>query len=362
MSDMKVGLVLSGGGAKGAYHVGVVKALYEVGARVDAVAGASIGALNGAILAAAPSLQEGAVRLETLWMDLASTSPLKLNFPAYLKLLAASGLQLAGVDVFSKIVQNVQHITGGVIPAGISNFLGGLSDGALSDTPLQNHLNCYLDLESLNNGLPLFVSVFKHDHALRDLLRCSIAELGITDTAASEFIHIQSLPQLKQKETLLASAAIPLLFSPKQVNDNLYSDGGLGGWQKMQGNTPITPLLDAGCNMVIVTHLSDGSLWSRADFPNATILEIRPQSNISREGIVPDILGFSAEKIPSWIEQGYEDTLHCVGRVMKSTKLRANLKASEAAVFQSQNSVQRDQDMEAAMFRLSSSRNSKANG
>lgn len=354
MSNMKVGLVLSGGGAKGAYHVGVVKALHEVGAQVDAVAGASIGALNGAILAAAPSLQEGAVRLETLWMDLANSSPLKLNFPAYLQFLAASGLHFAGAGVLNEIVKKAQQITGGAIPAGISNFLGGLNDGALSDTPLHNHINQYLDQAALNAGLPLFVSVFKHDHALRDLLRCAVAELGIIDSAASEFVHIQSLPILEQKEALLASAAIPLLFAPKRINDNLYSDGGQGGWQKMQGNTPITPLLEAGCNMVIVTHLSDGSLWSRQDFPNAIILEIRPQSNISREGLVPDILGFNAEKIPSWIEQGYVDTMHCVGRVMKATQSRANLKTSEAAVVRSQDNSRIDKEMQAAMSRLSS--------
>ncbi len=353
MSDMKVGLVLSGGGAKGAYHVGVVKALHEVGAQVDAVAGASIGALNGAILAAAPSLHEGAVRLETLWMDLANTSPLKFNFPAYIQLLAASGLHLASAGVLKEIVQKAQHIAGGAMPAGISNFLGGLNEGALSDTPLQNHINQYLDQEALNKGLPLFVSVFKHDHAFRDLLRCAVAELGIVDSAASEFVHIQSLPILEQKEALLASAAIPLLFAPKRINDNLYSDGGQGGWQKMQGNTPITPLLEAGCNMVVVTHLSDGSLWSRHDFPNATILEIRPQSNISREGLVPDILGFNAGKLPSWIEQGYVDTMHCVGRVMKATKSRVNLKVSEAAVVQSQDTARIDQEMQITMSRLS---------
>ena len=55
----KTGLVLSGGGAKGAYQVGVLKALHELGANVDMVAGASMGALNGAVLASATSVPEG---------------------------------------------------------------------------------------------------------------------------------------------------------------------------------------------------------------------------------------------------------------------------------------------------------------
>ncbi len=44
----------------------------------------------------------------------------------------------------------------------------------------------------------------------------------------------------------------------------------------MQGNTPVTPLVDAGCNMVIVTHLSDGSLWDRQAFPDTTIARSVP--------------------------------------------------------------------------------------
>ncbi|NMG21810.1 patatin-like phospholipase family protein [Brasilonema bromeliae] len=59
----RVGLVLSGGGARGAYHVGVIKYLADMNISIDAVAGASIGALNGAVVAAAPNLQEASTRL-----------------------------------------------------------------------------------------------------------------------------------------------------------------------------------------------------------------------------------------------------------------------------------------------------------
>ena len=100
----------------------------------------------------------------------------------------------------------------------------------------------------------------------------------------------------------------------------------------MQGNTPITPLLAAGIKTVLVTHLSDGSLWSRHNFPAATILEIRPQSPIQRDGGLKDLLGFDTHKIPTWIKQGYEDTLHCVGRVIEATSARHALHISEAMI------------------------------
>ncbi len=56
------GLVLSGGGAVGAYQAGVVKALAECGTQISMVSGASIGAFNGAIIAASTDLSEAAVR------------------------------------------------------------------------------------------------------------------------------------------------------------------------------------------------------------------------------------------------------------------------------------------------------------
>ncbi len=67
-TEMKTGLVLSGGGAVGAYQAGVVKALAECGTQISMVSGASIGAFNGAIIAASPDLSEAAVRLVRIFM------------------------------------------------------------------------------------------------------------------------------------------------------------------------------------------------------------------------------------------------------------------------------------------------------
>ena len=84
-TEMKTGLVLSGGGAVGAYQAGVVKALAECGTQISMVSGASIGAFNGAIIAASPDLSEAAVRLEALWDHLGNNAvgkPIGLLFIA----------------------------------------------------------------------------------------------------------------------------------------------------------------------------------------------------------------------------------------------------------------------------------------
>lgn len=357
MNSNKVGLVLSGGGAKGAYQVGVLKALNQLGISVDAISGASIGALNGAILASAPSLKEGIVRLETIWHELAMTSPLEFKSSPHLMLLGAVSARLGGYGALIALTQLAQAASNITLPPWLKehfSFIDGLQEGVLSDTPLQKKIDRYLNATALQNGLPLYVSIYKSQGVALDLLRCIIAEMGAVDTVPSEFRHIQALNDTeKQKETIMASAAIPILFGAKEVGQHHFVDGGMGGWQKMQGNTPITPLIQAGYKTIIVTHLSDGSLWDRHDYPDTTILEIRPQSAIARKGYQPDLLSFNAINIPSWIEQGYDDTMKCIGNVMQVTQARNRLKAAENMLQESTSDRENlDTDLEIAMNRI----------
>ena len=197
-----------------------------------------------------------------------------------------------------------------------------------------------MDPEALRKGIPLYASAYRSAGGGADIAKVVLAQLGISDTQDSDFFHIQSLSVKDQKEILLASAALPLLFSSRESSGRIYSDGGQGGWQTAQGNTPITPLLGAGCNFVIVTHLSDGSTWDRHAFPDVTVLEIRPQSSFSRSdgmlGGAKDLLGFDGSKIPSWIEQGYQDAMHCIGRVVSTLKTRSDLLDSELKISRSE--------------------------
>lgn len=329
---MKAGLVLSGGGAMGAYQVGVIKALAEQRVQLQAVSGASIGALNGAIVASESTTQAAYQKLESLWRLLGENNPLKLNKAVYLELLIASGLQLNAnklLKLFS--LPQVRAICKRYLP----DFMPmHLADTMLDDAPLQNLMSEYLDIEALKSGLPLYVSVFESEGAIQDIIQCVMAELGITENKNSEFVHIQSLSSEEQKEALLASAALPLLFKAKTIGDKEYVDGGVGGWSKNQGNTPIKPLIDAGCDLVIVSHLSDGSLWSRHDFSPATIIELRPKERIGRhDGLIAggkDLLGFKPEFIDSWIEQGYNDTMLSLERIRKPLEARSKLVQSES--------------------------------
>lgn len=356
-APMKVGLVLSGGGAKGAYQVGVLKALRELGTRIDAVSGASIGALNGGVLASAPSLDVAIERLELLWGRLSQQSPLSMKVPGYLSLLMAAGLRANGAAAALAALRGAKGIAN-AFEIELPSWLDDWEDGVLDDKPLKALMDEFLVSRELKQGLPLYVSLYESQGGINDLVRALGADLGFADTPASEFFHLQSIADAEQqKRILLASAAIPMLFKTQRHEGKRWSDGGQGGWQTMQGNTPVTPLLEAGCDLVIVTHLSDGSAWSRQRFADATILEIRPTKSLDRTkgllGGVQDLLGFDNTRIPSWIEQGYHDTLHCVGRVMHAQQGRNELRVSEVALADLEvQSSQLDRTLADAMARL----------
>lgn len=355
MPDMKVGLVLSGGGAKGAWQAGLVRALVELGTQVDVVAGASIGALNGAIVASAGTMEKASEHLDTLWTTLAESSPISFNTFGYLTMLASAGSSLA-IPVGVARIADAIRLAARRMDVPLPEWLSRHQMGVANDEPLKRLMDKYLAPEALKSGLPLYVSLFRSNGAMADLIDVALAELGLADTPESRFMHVQMLPASEQRAALLASAAIPALFAAKQVDGVHYSDGGIGGWQTMQGNTPITPLLDAGCDTIIVTHMSDGSLWSQQAFPGVRILEIRPQRAIAREASLldhRDLLGFHAEKISSWMRQGYEDTLECIGRVMRPAKARNTLRCSEQRVAETeQRSVGSETALASAMARL----------
>ncbi|MFG1299804.1 FAD-dependent oxidoreductase [Xanthobacter sp. V3C-3] len=90
-------LILQGGGALGAFECGVVKALEEEGIFADIVAGVSIGALNGAVIAGNP--RHASQALEAFWSDLAVATP-QLPHPELRRVMAAAQILTLGVPNF----------------------------------------------------------------------------------------------------------------------------------------------------------------------------------------------------------------------------------------------------------------------
>lgn len=97
-----VAFVLGGGGVLGAAEVGMIRALAEAAVEPDLVVGTSVGAVNGAMVAADPLVAAG--RLETLWRDLAEGGPFDASVVQRLRTLARSRTHLHTPDVLRGMV------------------------------------------------------------------------------------------------------------------------------------------------------------------------------------------------------------------------------------------------------------------
>lgn len=354
----KLGLVLSGGGAKGAYHVGVIKALQELGIQIDMISGASIGALNAAVLLSAKDQQQGLNHLEQLWNNLPTIKPIQIkgkesisdflgfkksiDVTTYISLLLAAGLRLTTPVGF----------IGSLLTFAIDRLEIKSLEGFCQQEPLSEMMEEFLNLDNLNSSIPFYVSTYPikdKDNARQNFLETLKAAKGFLkaeflglDNPYSEFYKIQDLLQEKQKSYILASAALPLIFEPqKDGQGNRFIDGGLGGALKSQGNTPITPLIEAGCTHIIVSHLDHGSLWHRHDFPNATILEIRPHQSLDLS--FSKLLDFSEENINKLKNQGYYDCKKEVKRVLDVLRLFQTMSDSQNTLNRSVQKLQQNE-------------------
>lgn len=307
----RIGLVLAGGAAKGAYQVGVIEYLAEIGTTLAAVAGTSIGGLNGAVLAAAPSLAAGSAQVRSLWDGVARVSAGHAPVP-----VPADGeLTDSWLETLRRTIPGIRN------PIFAPRFLPDL---------VREHI----DPAALRAGLPLYVAAFPAVQPdlvpLRlgwatDLVRSGLG-------ARSEMIHINGLPTDEDmRQAILASAAIPVIIAPKPVGRSLYRDGFLGG---VNGNTPLGALANqAGCDYVIVVHLGQGVLLDPGPTRHLTVLEISPSVPLSppgAKGQVEGLLDFSPDRVGRLRRLGYADAKRCLERVRAQLGVVRRRRAAQA--------------------------------
>lgn len=211
-TEMKTGLVLSGGGAVGAYQAGVVKALAECGTQISMVSGTSIGAFNGAIIAASPDLSEAAVRLEALWDHLGNNQVLSVNRLVYFSLLkklfqAMNLCQIPG-RAGALLTTLLRHIST------INGFDNLMAQPLLSDEPLTALMDHYLDTDALADGLPLYVSLYPTEGACRILLTAFVLN-WVSEPRKTPFFSIsRACPADSRKRLCLRQPRCPCCSVP----------------------------------------------------------------------------------------------------------------------------------------------------
>jgi NTE family protein len=208
----QVVLVLQGGGALGAYQVGVVQALHEAGIEPDWVIGTSIGAINGALIAG----NEPSRRVDCLndfWDTLRWRSPLtNLPFePGALNPLSNVAIVSGGVPGFFQ--PNPAAAWGTLAPVGPER-------AAYYDTaPLADTLRGHVDFGRIARG-PTRLTV------------------GAVNVESGEMRYFDSRDETLDVRHVMASGALPPAFPAVRIDDGLYWDGGI------YSNTPIEAVLD----------------------------------------------------------------------------------------------------------------------
>ncbi|SFB19607.1 MULTISPECIES: patatin-like phospholipase family protein [unclassified Bacillus (in: firmicutes)] len=288
----RIGLVLSGGGGKGAYHIGVWKALREFGVEqnVNAVAGTSVGALNAALF-----LQGNLEVAEKVWLQI---SPEKILTPNPKNIIAQALKYVPSplTQIFAKFSGKiVGH--GWFSRAGLLKIIRGDVDlSKVSTSPITTFSTCL-------NARTLKVEYFPLNYQERE----------------------------KIESILLASSAIPFLFDAEKIEGVPYWDG---GFPYFGDNIPIQPLYDHGCDFIFVIHLNQSEMIDVKKYPKAQIVEIVPQD--SQGGFINGTLDFTPSGSRRRMEQGYQDTIRILNPIfdMASTQLNVanrlyKLKASE---------------------------------
>jgi NTE family protein len=205
-------LVLQGGGALGAYQVGVVEALLEAGIEPDWVIGTSIGAINGALVAGNDPAHRMA-HLNAFWDTLRWRSPLaNLGFePGALNPFSNASIVTQGVPGF--FAPNPAAAWGAMAPVGTER-------AAWYDTsPLSDTLREHVDFRRIERGAARLT-------------------VGAVNVESGEMHYFDSRRETLAIEHVMASGALPPAFPAVRVGDGLYWDGGI------YSNTPIEAVLD----------------------------------------------------------------------------------------------------------------------
>lgn len=244
MSQPTRGIVLAGGGARGAYEAGVLSYLFEElplplleKAPVRVVCGTSVGAIHACYLAATAHLPRHNVgRLVDLWRSLRIEDMLRLGprqvlrLPREFRALSRADGKAQGVFLNSRLLQQlvVRNIPWDAIR---DNLRAGLLDALTVSATHVASGQTTVFVDRAQGGVPSWT---------RD--RRVVAK-GVRMSPAHA----------------LASAAIPFLFPPIQIEETYYSDGGV------RQNTPLSPALRLGVDRVLVVGLR------HADWPQAPV-------------------------------------------------------------------------------------------
>lgn len=249
------GLILSGGGARAAYQVGVLAAIADLLPNAahnpfPVIVGTSAGAINAVGLACgALHFTEAVRRLTSVWQGFHTDQVYRSDWPGVLRQASRFiGHSLLGL--------------GGEVPVAL-----------LDSAPLAKLLAREMDFSGI-------AAAVRH----RQLRAVAVTAFGYESAQAVTFYQGRAtidpwfrhrrvgVPTRMAVEHLLASASIPLIFPPVKINREYFGDGA------MRQSAPISPALHLGANRVLVVGVSDNPVGPQAQKSMGRSKESRPPS------------------------------------------------------------------------------------
>jgi len=303
-----VGLVLSGGGAKGAAHVGVIKHLEELGIPIDLVTGTSMGGLVGGLYALGYDADQLDSLLRSMDWDLALSDRVDPKYISYDDKMRRSRYSLSIPFHYSnKTIKNRREVhleatedDGYVVDRNLNTIASSLPSGYIFG----------LNVDNIIGGM----SVGYQDSI-------SFADLPVpfvcvaTDVVSGRAKNWTSGSiQMAMRSTM----AIPAMFDPVRYEDMVLVDGGT------RNNFPTDIARAMGANIVIGVELSDAKLGYEqvnniADMAGKMIDMLGLQAfeaNVDNPDVFikPDLTGydmmsFSSTQIDTIIVRGYRAAL-----------------------------------------------------
>ncbi len=230
----KTALVLPGGGARGAYQVGVIKGILELLGQprnpFPVICGTSAGAINAAVMASyASDPQQGLKRLEYFWSNLTCDRIYRTDQWTITKTMARS------------------------IAAMLFGRCGVSAPRSLLDSaPLEGLLEREMHLHQLPAAIEA-----------GDLDALCINASAYSTARAISFYQAQASQQPWSRnrragvsatlsvDHILASAALPFLFPARRLGQQFYGDGGI------RMNAPLSPAIHLGANRLLIIGTRD---------------------------------------------------------------------------------------------------------
>ena len=294
----KIGLVLAGGGGRGAYQIGVWKALRDTVLEnyITSVSGTSVGGLNAALF-----VQNDLKVAQNVWESISKD-----------QILTSKSDSNRSSKHFSCFERD-----------GLEKIIDDNLDMRCFD---KSKYNCWIACVRTDNP----------HKGIEEIPYISPDGKKFTQKYVYKHIEYFNLKYVKddmtKKKIILATSAIPFVFPNEEIEGHQYIDGGT---RLMYGdNIPVRPLYDIDqCDIILIIHLTDmDESVNKNNFPNARLWEIFPKKNLGSLFDVDGMYDFSSKGAKLRICLGYNDMINAFQNIKASIdrEKRSEVKLKDA--------------------------------